>query len=317
MTAVLEAPTRTAQRRVTFLELEITRECQLTCASHCYAQAGPGAGHGSMTADDWRRVITEASRMGVTKVQFIGGEPTRHPEFTALVRRALAENLHVQVFSNLYRVRESWWDLFAHPRVSLGTSYYSDDAAEHDAITGRTGSHAKTRANITEAIRRGVPLKVGIIHMHDGQRTEQARAEMESLGAARVHVDRVRGVGNAARVLPSVTELCGSCGDARAAIGPDGEVWPCGVLSRFLHPAGNVRQTPLGQILTGDTWAALASAIPRRRSQSGCVPDEDSCMPSPGETPSTGRMEQGCNPDNDSDDCSPAETPACSPAYDE
>ncbi|MEU3785842.1 MULTISPECIES: hypothetical protein [Streptomyces] len=73
MTAPLEAPTPITPDRITFLELEITRECQLTCPSHCYAQAGPGAGHGSMTGNDWRRVISDAAGIGVTKVQFIGG----------------------------------------------------------------------------------------------------------------------------------------------------------------------------------------------------------------------------------------------------
>ncbi|MDX3248616.1 radical SAM/SPASM domain-containing protein [Streptomyces sp. ME18-1-4] len=314
MTALLEAPTPITPNRITFLELEITRECQLTCPSHCYAQAGPGAGHGSMTGDDWRRVISDAAGIGVTKVQFIGGEPTRHPEFADLVRHALAEGLNVQVFSNLYRVRAPWWELFAHPRLSLGTSYYSVDPDEHDAVTGRKGSHARTRASIAEAVRRGVPIKVGIIHLRDGRRTEQARAEMEALGVTRVHVDRVRGVGNAARVLPSVTELCGACGDSRAAIGPNGEVWPC-VLSRFLHPAGNVRRDSLAQILGGEVWAALASAIPRRRGRAGCTPDEDSCMPSPGDVPPNDRTVTACNPDQDSSDCSPAETPACLPKH--
>lgn len=35
--------------RVRSLALEITGQCQNTCASHCYAQSGPHRGHGSMT----------------------------------------------------------------------------------------------------------------------------------------------------------------------------------------------------------------------------------------------------------------------------
>lgn len=299
-----------------FLELEITSRCQLTCPSHCYAEAGPAKGHGTMTADDWKRVIAEAARIGVKEVQLIGGEPTMHPQFAELLTHALNCGLAVQVFSNLFRVRPEWWDLFTHPRVTLGTSYYSDTADEHDAITGRTGSHAKTRANIIEAISQGIPIKVGIIHMRDGQRADQARAEMEALGATRVHIDHVRQVGNAAHTavtLPSVTQLCGACGNARAAIGPDGQVWPC-VLSRFLHPAGNVRSDRLADVVAGDTWAALLSAIPRRTNNPSncvpysCTPKEDSCQPSPG-------VVTACNPNNDGSDCSPAETPACNPAY--
>ncbi|MEU9149231.1 radical SAM protein [Streptomyces sp. NPDC048417] len=294
-----------------FLELEITSRCQLTCSSHCYAEAGPTRDHGSMTADDWMRVLDQAAAGGTKIVQFIGGEPTLHPAFTELVGHALDLGLRVQVFSNLYRVRAQHWALFAHPQVSLGTSYYSDDPAEHDAITGRTGSHDSTRANIAEAVRRGIPVKVGIIHMRDGQRTQQALAEMRTLGVQRVHIDNVRAVGNAAQAglpIPSTSELCGRCADGKAAILPDGKVAPC-VLGRFL-PAGDVKASALSAVFTSAQWRQVAASIPRRRGK-GCTPDEDSCMPSPG------KQVTACNPDNDGSDCSPAETPACNPAYDE
>ncbi|WP_409469711.1 radical SAM/SPASM domain-containing protein [Streptomyces sp. HC307] len=309
MTIAPEAPATPAP--LTFLELEITSRCQLTCGSHCYAQAGPTKGHGTMTAEDWRRVIDEAAALGVETVQFIGGEPTMHPDFAELVEYALNSGLGVQVYSNLYRVRREHWELFAHPQVSLGTSYYSDDPVEHDEITGRNGSHDSTRANIAEAVRRGIPLKVGIIHMRDGQRTEEARAEMEALGVEQVHVDRVRAVGNAAKttLIPSTSELCGQCADGKAAVLPDGTVTPC-VLGRFL-PAGSVKTAGLKEVFAGQQWAQVVASIPRRRG--GCVPDtctpkEDSCQPSPG-------VVTACNPDKDGSDCSPAETPACRPAY--
>ncbi|GCB49246.1 hypothetical protein SNL152K_6580 [Streptomyces sp. NL15-2K] len=260
-----------------------------------------------MTAEDWRRVIDEAAELGVKTVQFIGGEPTLHPEFTELVEHALSVGLRVQVFSNLYRVRAEHWELFSHPRLTLGTSYYSDDPDEHDQITGRKGSHDSTRANIIEAVRRGIHVKVGIIHMREGQRSEEARAEMATLGVARVHVDRVRGVGNAATTqIPSTSQLCGRCADGKAAILPDGKVAPC-VLGRFL-PAGDVKSGSLAEVFAAPQWAQVAASIPRVRRR-GCTPDEDSCMPSPGKAHS-------CNPDQDGSDCSPAETPACEPAYD-
>jgi hypothetical protein len=45
------------------------------------------------------------------------------------VHRALALGLQVQVYSNFFQVSGKYWELFAHPKVSLGTSsYYSDDA---------------------------------------------------------------------------------------------------------------------------------------------------------------------------------------------
>ena len=108
------------------------------------------------------------------------------------------------------------------------------------------------------------------------------------LGVTDIHIDRVRGVGNAAKRLPSTAELCGNCARGRAAVMPDGQVTPC-VLGRFL-PAGSVKEQGLEQVLTGDRWAEVAASIPPRAA---------SCTPA------------------DSNDCDPSRTPACAPKYDE
>lgn len=304
MTITPEAPSKPVVP--TFLELEITRNCQLTCPSLCYAQAGPTEDHGTMTAEDWKRLISEAAAIGVEKVQFIGGEPTRHPAFAELVSHALTEGLDVQVYSNLYRVTLEHWNLFTRPRVSLATSYHSDDPNEHDRVTGRKGSHEATHANIVEALRRNIPLQVGIVRVFDGQRIDEARAELTGLGVKAINSDDVRGVGRATKTLiPSTAELCGNCARGRAAIMPDGQLTPC-VLGRFL-PAGNAKSHGLAAVFASPKWAEVAAAIPPR-TVGGCTPDEDSCMPSPG------AAEGACTP-ADSNDCDPSRTPACNPKY--
>jgi len=89
----------TAQRGtlpVEFLALSITGRCQLAC-SHCFASSGPDGTHGTMTTDDWERLLCEAAVMGVRRVQFIGGEPTLHPGLVRLVRHAVGSGLRVEV----------------------------------------------------------------------------------------------------------------------------------------------------------------------------------------------------------------------------
>src|SRR5215475_12921484 len=68
---------------------ELTGKCQLACI-HCYADSGPSGSHGKMTAQDWMKVIDDAKSLGAGMVQFIGGEPTMHPQFPAILRHALA-----------------------------------------------------------------------------------------------------------------------------------------------------------------------------------------------------------------------------------
>ncbi|GAA2210164.1 hypothetical protein GCM10009850_056230 [Nonomuraea monospora] len=287
MTAVPAITTRSGLAPVWFLELELTQRCQMRCPSLCYADAGPTKGHGTMTRADWEHLIDTAPAAGITTIQFIGGEATLHPDFLRLAEHALGVGLRVQVYSNLIRVTAPLWELYSHPNVTLATSYYSDMPDEHDKITGRAGSHAQTRANIVAALERAIPLKVAVVDLgEEAQRAQEARAEMITLGLPRVGpVDRVRAVGRATghlRKEPDIGELCGQCGDGRAAVSWDGDVRMC-VLSRFLPSPGNVRTTPLGDLLDGAAWHELLARVPRRRGSD-------------------------CKPSSDSNDCKPAET---------
>ena len=101
--------------------------------------------------------------------------------------------------------------------MRLATSYYTDDAAEHEAITKGRGSYVRTKANIIEALRRSIPLRVGLVDVQDGQRIEQARAELEALGVTEIGTDYLRQVGRGIRQLqPSIDQLCGHCARGRS-----------------------------------------------------------------------------------------------------
>lgn len=280
--------------RTWFLWCELTSRCQLNCR-HCYAESGPSGTHGTMHSDDWVRVLNQATELGVRMVQFIGGEPTLYPGLVHLVDHALRRGLVVEVFSNLVHITDELWQAFCRPGVSLATSYYSDDPAEHATITGRP-SYARTRGNIAEAVRRGIPIRAGVIDLGDGQRTDAAQRELVELGVVSVGYDPLRQVGRGVRdQLASVEQLCGNCGNGVAAISPHGVVWPC-VFSRWL-PVGNVLERELAEILSGPdaerVWNQLTQAFAGRAARA--------CRPSCGPT---------CEPNR----CAPECAPACSPA---
>jgi len=270
------------------VELEITGVCQLRC-THCCTDSSPQAPAGTMTVDDWRTVIDDIQELGIPMVQFIGGEPTLNPHLPHLVDHALTRGLTCEVYTNLVHIRPSLWNVFERQGVCLATSYYSDAPAQHEAITRGRGSHARTRANLIEALRRGIPTRVGIVEVLENQRVAEAEAELRRLGISSIRIDRTRRIGRAATSgeTPSVGELCGNCFRHRVAISPDGAVSGC-ILSRFMT-AGNVRQQRLADILTSDQWAKATATVP---------------MPRAG----------ACGPD-DSSDCDPASTPACLPSY--
>jgi MoaA/NifB/PqqE/SkfB family radical SAM enzyme len=211
-----------------FLWAEITGRCQLACG-HCYSDSGPRSTHGIMTPRDWMRVIDEAAAVRCRSMQFIGGEPTLHPALPALVRHALRRGMAVEVYSNLVQVTPGLWGTFELPGVSLATSYYSSDATQHDAITGRR-SHGRTWANIVEATRRGIALRVGMVAIVDGQHVDAAVAQLRDLGITGISVDRVRRVGRGRGGRDTVDdprELCGQCARAQLMVAPDRTAHPC------------------------------------------------------------------------------------------
>ncbi|MGW1073702.1 radical SAM/SPASM domain-containing protein [Streptomyces sp. NPDC002537] len=276
MTALVERPI-THPVQLTTLELEITGGCQLTC-THCLASSSPQGTHGTMTFADWHTVVGDAAVLNIPHVQLIGGEPTLYPRWVELVEHTLDLGIGVEVYSNLFHVRPQWWEVFGRSGVTLATSCYSDDPAEHDAITTRAGSHRRTRDNIAEAVQRGIPIRVGIVEVLDGQRVEQAHAELTAMGVQRISTDRVRAVGRAAgrEAAPTVDELCGRCGQGKAAVLPDGSLALC-VMSRFM-PCGNVREARLTDLVGSEQWWQAVGLVPAPGA-GGCAPDDSACQP--------------------------------------
>ncbi|WP_399139061.1 SPASM domain-containing protein [Streptomyces sp. NBUA17] len=158
--------------------------------------------------------------------------------------------------------------------VRLATSYYSDTAADHDAVTARKGSHTRTRASIQRAQQVGLALRGGVIQVRPEQRTVQAQQDLNELGLTVVGADRSRAFGRAGRgAAPTMADLCGHCADGKVAIGPDGDVWPC-VLGRFIS-LGNVKGAPIADIWSGPATRRARSEI---QAAHGNLPAQ-SCTP--------------------------------------
>jgi hypothetical protein len=64
------------------------------------------------------------------------------------------------------------------------------------------------------------------------------------------------------------------------------------VIGRWMH-TGNVKETPIADILAGSAWRDALASVPRMA---------EPCAPN-------------CPPSQDGGDCPPASQPACGPAY--
>ncbi|MFF0740197.1 radical SAM/SPASM domain-containing protein [Streptomyces sp. NPDC004111] len=248
--------------RLSFLWLELTAKCQLEC-THCYADSGPRGTHGSMTREDWTRVIDEAHELGVRTILFIGGEPMLHPHLKELIERAARPGIEVRVLSNLVHVPDALWEALEMPGVRLSVSYYSHDAAAHDNMTRRRGSHLRTTENLRKAVQRGVQVRAMIVKESFGESGVTASGEiaaLEAMGVSRHSVDRVRHLGRAASgSAPRSSELCGQCSGELLAVGPDGTAFPC-PMSRWLR-VGNVREGSLATLVASSRLGAARRQI--------------------------------------------------------
>jgi uncharacterized Fe-S cluster-containing radical SAM superfamily protein len=300
---------------LSFLWLELTGKCNLECV-HCYADSGPR--HpliDQMKTSDWTRLIEEAAHIGCKTLQFIGGEPTLHPDLGQLC--AIARDLgirEIEVFTNATRLDETLLDCFRDHKVGVASSFYSCDPNTHDLITGRPRSWAKTVRGFHKVIAAGIPLRVGVIEMDQNRaHCDEALGFLRSIGVRRVRVDRIRGVG---RGLVQVTccgeedspfdQLCGQCWKGRLCVDPSGMAYPCVMARRW--PIADVRDG-LAKVLASASLAHFrdefrdrqrdpaALAVPQRSGRAGCSPDDDSdCYPNSSCGPDECNPVEGCSP---------------------
>ena len=186
--------------RLTTLSLEITSFCNLRCG-HCYAESGPHRSQtGVMSRENWLRILQEAAELGCRDVQFIGGEPTLHPDLPVMLETARRLGYrHVEVFTNATTLTPEMAALFARHQVLVAVSFYTPDAAVHEAITGGRGSFRRTIDGMRTAMAAGLKVRAGIIIMDQNRDQLPATIQfLEEMGVVDHTVDIMRQVGRGA-----------------------------------------------------------------------------------------------------------------------
>ena len=239
---------------LSFSWLEITRHCNLACV-HCYAASSPRLPLiEKMQFADWCRVMDEARTIGCRRVQFIGGEPTLHPDLPMLLEHAARVGFrHREVFTNATLLPEDLVETFKRLKVMVHFSFYSSDPGVHDQITGHKGSFDITVEGVRRLARRRVRLAAGIILLpQNAAHASATKKFLRKLGVRIIETDRVRGVGRGQMLVPgaeSVSELCGQCWSGKLCIDASGDAYPC-VFSRNIR-AGNFLDVGLREIVRG------------------------------------------------------------------
>jgi pyruvate-formate lyase-activating enzyme len=281
---------------LSFLWLEITAKCNLECG-HCYAESGPRRQLlGEMSTQEWLQIMAESSDLGCRHVQFIGGEPTLHPDLSQMISYAAGRGYSfIEIFTNATQIDDELMQAFVKYQANVAISFYSSDPVIHDAITKRRGSFNRTVENIKRMVAAGVPLRAGIIKTAlNSDDPPSARAFLESLGVREIKIDIERGVGRGSPSQKScnkMAELCGECWKDKLCVTSSAKAYPC-VFSRFID-LGSVKRG-IQTVLESDPLRQFRTALKAYRYElDSCDPINSKCPP---DTFRSCEPASGCSP---------------------
>lgn len=132
------------------LDLNLGRRCNLRCA-FCLDGALTPAERQWITLSQARAELEEAHRRGIRGLGLIGGEPTAHPDFFAVLGFARELGFErVAIYTNGYRFGEADFTdrAIAAGVTRVGISMHGHTPELEDALVGREGAFAQKQAGL-------------------------------------------------------------------------------------------------------------------------------------------------------------------------
>lgn len=135
---------RQADRRLFWLDVELTERCNLDCI-HCYINRpaqDEACRKAELGADAVGDILAQAAAMGCLGVRFTGGEPLLREDFTEIYQAARRLGLKVQLFTNGTLLTPSVTRLLARipPLLPVEITVFGATRPQCAAITRRSGA---------------------------------------------------------------------------------------------------------------------------------------------------------------------------------
>lgn len=179
---------------------ELTHRCPLHCP-YCSNPIELERRSGELSTDDWKRVFSEASVLGVLQVHLSGGEPTARRDIVEIVQHCADESLYTNLITAAVGVRPETMDALADAgldHVQISFEGVEEEAA--DRIAGLKGAHAAKRKLADQVLALDIPLTVNaVIHRANVDLVEDMVRAALAMGAKRVEVAHTQYYGWALR----------------------------------------------------------------------------------------------------------------------
>ena len=190
---------------------ELTYRCPLHCP-YCSNPIQLAQMSRELTTDEWKRIIGEASELGVLHILFSGGEPLVRKDLPELVACAHAVGMYTNLITSaLGFTRSRAQELKAAGLDSVQISFQSDQAELADAIAG-TCVHAKKREAARMTRELGFPLTINaVLHRENIGCLEAIIVLAEELDAQRLELANTQFLGwafkNKEALLPTHAQV--------------------------------------------------------------------------------------------------------------
>jgi PqqA peptide cyclase len=167
---------------------ELTYRCPLHCP-YCSNPIQVAHGDEELTTREWKRIIGEASELGIVHILFSGGEPLLHKDIAELVACAREAGMYTNLITSalgLTRTRAE--QLRAAGLDSIQISFQAHEATLANVIAGTNAHHRKLEA--ARLVRElGFPLTINVVLHRQNIATITNLIEMaEQLDAQRLEV---------------------------------------------------------------------------------------------------------------------------------
>jgi pyrroloquinoline quinone biosynthesis protein E len=187
---------------------ELTHRCPLQCP-YCSNPLALEKAAAELDTATWRRVLDEASALGVLQTHFSGGEPTLRRDLPELVRHAARLGQYTNLITAAVLLDEPKIEALAdagldHVQISIQDS----EAANANRIGGYKQGHARKLAVAGMVRATGLPLTINaVVHRQNLDRLADIIELAVDLGAKRLEVAHVQYYGwalvNRAALMPT------------------------------------------------------------------------------------------------------------------
>ena len=148
-----------------FAWIEITNKCNLKC-KHCYNESNAYC-EKVMSFEKFKEIIELLRKVGVSKIQLIGGEPFVNSNIKKMLDYVIGKFDYIEIFTNGTLIPENYFDYFYKNNIHVALSVYSYKENVHDEVTGVKGSWFRTNNAIKKLKELSIPYRVCNVLMRD------------------------------------------------------------------------------------------------------------------------------------------------------